>query len=284
MDHKGGFLPVIDNKSSTPEFPSPPGVPHQNTSRCRWSCVKRVLVVAACGWLGVQFARKVIQRHGPFGDMHHTLQQHEESLIRDDWYPHQYFSDDDPVINTASLESNITTKFNLTTLADRTTIFTRGPIIGNVTIASGGTAGDDIEVDVTVFNSTEVGQALQHGPCVPPALVKIHPIRNAEGEVESIGIFAYRDYSHSLPMYVPHRQEAELGLAARPPKPGPSPPPRPAIASIAIRFPDSSSLSKSKDPLHIKSFKSDSVGFEHTVEGLNVEFDEFELVGSVKAK
>ncbi|KAG9004672.1 hypothetical protein FRB93_010162 [Tulasnella sp. JGI-2019a] len=38
--------------------------------------------------------------------------------------------------------------YNLTTSADKIKIFTRGPIVGNITLSSGETTGDDIEVDI----------------------------------------------------------------------------------------------------------------------------------------
>ncbi|KAG8895535.1 hypothetical protein FRB99_000491 [Tulasnella sp. 403] len=341
MDKEGhslvtqSYTTLMDEKRITiaPEVPPIPSRNHKRVAPDRNSLARilaAIIVLLYITYGLYQAALKNVEvKHEPLRAPSDVVQLY-DTLFQDDWTHHENFTCEDAKFERDFLESNHTLSFNLTTGAENIKVFTRGPIIGNITIVSGGTAGDDIEIDITVHNHTgdhhpphgypnhdmldepgkhPHGPHKPHLPWVPPAKVKVCPFKDKDGKIESLGIFAYRELPHHGPHnpkphpprdahYSSHcNHPSDFGshnLHPKPPKPpkpprgptpppkdGPSPPPRPARASIDIRFPDTSNL---KEPLVLKSFSSDNVGFKHKIGDLDVQFDKFNVVGSVEAE
>ncbi|KAG8887717.1 hypothetical protein FRC00_000310, partial [Tulasnella sp. 408] len=214
-------------------------------------------------------------------------------------YPHDF---DDPrvtcdVVNITDANALLKTlSYNLTTKADKIKVFARGPIFGNVTLESGGTAGDDIEVDLKFKHydppkDDEGGDnAMFARPRHPPGplKVKVCPFYAPGGGYGALGIFAIHECDHAA------RDGPRKHHGGPPPPPPPPPPRRPhpppgspppppshsAIqASIAIRFPEPSAL----DRLAIHDFSTELAGFKHSIPNLDIAFTKLSLVGGVEA-
>ncbi|KAG9012954.1 hypothetical protein FRB90_006390 [Tulasnella sp. 427] len=111
-----------------------------------------------------------------------------------------------------------------------------------------------------------------------PLIVKVCPFTAPGGGYNAVGIFAFHDCHH--------KHSARDGPGGPPPppprRPHPphGPPPRsPVEATIAIRFPKSSSA----DRLEIHDFSTELAGFHHHVPTLDIAFTKLTLVGSVEA-
>ncbi|KAG8927797.1 hypothetical protein FRC01_006916 [Tulasnella sp. 417] len=208
-------------------------------------------------------------------------------------YPHDF---DDPrviceVVNITDPDALKSLSFNLTTKADKIKVFARGPIFGNVTLESGGTAGDDIEVDLK-FKTYDPpkddggdGNAMLAHPRHPqgPLKVKVCPFYAPGGGYGALGIFAIHECGHGPGKPPKHHGGPPPPPPERPhPPPGspPPPPPNSAIeASIAIRFPQPSAL----DRLEIHDFSTELAGFKHSIPNLDIAFTKLSLVGGVEA-
>ncbi|KIO31839.1 hypothetical protein M407DRAFT_241606 [Tulasnella calospora MUT 4182] len=215
-------------------------------------------------------------------------------------YPHDF---DDPrvtceivnITDSAALLKSLS--FNLTTKADKIKVFARGPIFGNVTLESGGTAGDDIEVDLKFkhYNppkdepSDEIGDkamfARSRHP-QGPLKVKVCPFYAPGGGYGALGIFAIHECDHgsaagdNKPRHHPGPPPPPPRRPHPPPGSPPLPPPQSAIeASIAIRFPQPSAL----DRLEIHDFSTELAGFKHSIPNLDIAFTRLTLVGEVEA-
>ncbi|KAG8952528.1 hypothetical protein FRC03_012125 [Tulasnella sp. 419] len=185
--------------------------------RCRakrwWRLLAASLLICLLGWHSVGYLEKP---NNGLLDLHIKMFDEIDNILDPE------DGHDCTRIETISEETHLL--YNISTKPEKIGVLSRGPIAGNVTFEAGGTAGDDVEVDIVFRKPThdhpdfKLEDPHPHPHPPPPPSLAICQWLTPDGEVKIVGLFAHPPHRHPRgppPHGPPHR--------GHPPPPPPPP-------------------------------------------------------------